>query len=256
MCFWEDDASQLRFALETGANSVSLLLAQRNYADFGASERRHLAHVDPPDGDARNPEWRPIEFTSDIETVPRVGSLVGPYPNDPSALYYWSATYWRRGAHDPSVLDEYDGGLGEVTPEFLCFDLEVTLQFYRDVLGFQLTYSRPEETFAHLSRGDVNLMFEEITGPGRRWITGDLEPPLGRGINFEIEVWDATSLFIRVTDLAPEAIVVPLEDRKYRVGVETVANRQFVVADPNGYLLRFAESCHPDPDLDNPSERL
>jgi len=36
-------------------------------------------------------------------------------------------------------------------------------------------------------------------------------------------------------------VVVPLEDRSYVAGDEVIRLRQFVVADPDGYLLRFCE---------------
>lgn len=34
-------------------------------------------------------------------------------------------------------------------------------------------------------------------------------------------------------------LFLPLEDRSYWVGTEENGNRQFVVADPDGHLLRF-----------------
>jgi hypothetical protein len=37
-------------------------------------------------------------------------------------------------------------------------------------------------------------------------------------------------------------LVVQLEDRWYRRGANEHGNRQFVVADPDGYLLRFFTS--------------
>jgi hypothetical protein len=33
-------------------------------------------------------------------------------------------------------------------------------------------------------------------------------------------------------------IIVPIEDKWYRKGNSEVGNRQFVVADPDGYILR------------------
>lgn len=53
---------------------------------------------------------------------------------------------------------------------------------------------------------------------------------------------------IRVPDVGPllrslaqheVKLFLPVEDRWYRVGAEESGNRQFVVADPDGYLLRF-----------------
>ena len=46
ICFWEDDIVMLRWPTSGGgANHASLVEAQRNYAEFGASERARIAHV-------------------------------------------------------------------------------------------------------------------------------------------------------------------------------------------------------------------
>ena len=99
ICFWEDDASQLRFPLMGGgANEVSLLEAQKNFAAFGASESRLASHVRSPRPDEqRDPSWRPFDPVSDdiAKEVPGV-EYGQTYPKDRTTLYYWRATYWRR----------------------------------------------------------------------------------------------------------------------------------------------------------------
>ena len=117
-----------------------------------------------------------------------------------------------------------------LVPELDVRDLEASLAFYVGVLGFAVRYQRPEERFAYLERGGAELMLQAAAGPGRRFRTAPLEPPFGRGVNFQI----------RVTDAAAE-VVVDLEERWYRRGDGEVGNRQFVVTDPDGYLLRFFE---------------
>jgi hypothetical protein len=69
ICFWEDDISQLRFVeMGGGANRASLVEAQRNYASFGCSERRLLAHVRPPSAsELRDPGWRAVDVASEVE---------------------------------------------------------------------------------------------------------------------------------------------------------------------------------------------
>lgn len=101
ICFWEDDVSQLRFAhIGGGANHVSLVEGQKNYADFGACEERVKPYVRPPEpGESRDPEWRPIDpATDNIEDPdPVPGADYGsPYPRDSRTLYYWRRDYWRR----------------------------------------------------------------------------------------------------------------------------------------------------------------
>ena len=49
ICFWEDDLSQLRFPKTTGANHVSLIEGQANYARAGVCELRFKDRVRAPD---------------------------------------------------------------------------------------------------------------------------------------------------------------------------------------------------------------
>jgi hypothetical protein len=67
VCFWEDDAAQLREPTTRGANAVTLADAQRNFAELGACEPRVAAFVRPPAADEpRDPLWRPVDPTCDI----------------------------------------------------------------------------------------------------------------------------------------------------------------------------------------------
>ena len=125
-----------------------------------------------------------------------------------------------------------------LAPELDVGDLARSLAFYVAVLGFEVLYERPEDRFAYLAREGAELMLEAADGPGRRFRTAPLEPPFGRGINLQIRTGDVTTLLDRVVaeGLAP---LIPLEERWYRAGQRERGNRQFVVADPDGYLLRF-----------------
>ena len=57
-------------------------------------------------------------------------------------------------------------------------------------------------------------------------------------MNLQIEVADVDALHRRVS-AASAHIVLALEERWYRRDREELGNRQFIVADPDGYLLRF-----------------
>lgn len=125
-----------------------------------------------------------------------------------------------------------------LVPELDVSDLDRSLSVYIDVLGFSCHVSRPEERFAYLVREGVHLMLEEAAGPGRRFHTAPLEYPFGRGMNLQIEAADVDTLYDSV-QRAGLSIVIPLKERWYRQDQTEVGNRQFVVADPDGYLLRF-----------------
>lgn len=125
-------------------------------------------------------------------------------------------------------------------PELDVSDLDLSLSTYVGVLGFECVYQRPEERFVYLEREGAHLMLEEAAGPGRRFHDGDLERPFGRGINLQIEVSDAQALYDKTVEASLD-VVVPLEERWYRQGHLETGNRQFVLADNDGYLLRFFE---------------
>lgn len=123
-----------------------------------------------------------------------------------------------------------------LVPELDVVDLAASIQFYA-LLGFEVRYERPDEGFAYLTFEDVHVMLQTATGPGRRFRTADLEQPHGRGINFQLEVGDAANILEAIV-ASGAPIVIDLEDRWYVVDDKEQGNRQFVVADPDGYLWR------------------
>ena len=124
-------------------------------------------------------------------------------------------------------------------PELAVSDLAASLDFYRDILGFAVVYAREPEGFAFLQLGSAQVMLDEI-GLGRTWRTAALVRPLGRGMNLQITVPDLEDLLERLTR-AGIALFLPPETRHYEVDGNTLAQRQFCVQDPDGYLLRFVQ---------------
>jgi len=91
ICEWRDDVSQLRFARTSGANHVSLIEAQANFARFGVSDlsRQHRARR-PNESEQRDPAWRPLDVAKDEIEEPIEGVEYGlTYPKDMTELYYW-----------------------------------------------------------------------------------------------------------------------------------------------------------------------
>ena len=136
-----------------------------------------------------------------------------------------------------------------LVPELDVSAIEVSLRFYAEVLEFRTLFERTAERFAYLERDGVELMIQEAAGPGRRFRTAPLELPCGRGVNFQLVVDDVDAVHARA--VAAEAdIIVPIEERWYRfdvaerggrwatTGPTETGNRQFVLADPDGYLWR------------------
>jgi len=79
-------------------------------------------------------------------------------------------------------------------------------------------------------------MLEQPTS--RMFLAAKLEYPYGRGVNLQIEVADVAALYAAV-QAAAWPVFLDLETRWYRRTDVLLGNRQFVVQDPDGYLLRF-----------------
>lgn len=128
----------------------------------------------------------------------------------------------------------------QLTPEFAVRDIAKSLAFYCELLDFRMEYQRPEEGFALVSLGAAQLMLDQI-GMGRT-LGGDLQnAQLGLGLNVQIYVEDDVFLHILSALKAAEyALCLEVEEKWYRKDSIEVGNKQFVVADPDGYLLRFA----------------
>jgi catechol 2,3-dioxygenase-like lactoylglutathione lyase family enzyme len=126
-----------------------------------------------------------------------------------------------------------------LVPELSVTDCAASLAFWCDLCGFSVLYDRPEDGFAKIGRDGAEVMLDQI-GIGRDWTTGPLERPLGRGLNLEIAVADLTPILGALSTAGWPLFMTP-EEKRYRVGSGGVTVRQFLVQDPDGYLLRFQQ---------------
>lgn len=136
-------------------------------------------------------------------------------------------------------------------PELQVLDYDKSLSFYTRLARFEVVYDRPEENFAMLETNGARLMIEGLTTKSRSWQVGEMERPLGRGINLQIEVQDVDHLYQNFKK-AEYQIFFDLEEKWYRAHDMELGHKQFLVQDPDGYLLRFFENigsrfCIPDP---------
>ena len=128
----------------------------------------------------------------------------------------------------------------KLVPELLVTDINASLRFWRDLCGFAVVYHRLEEGFAYLDREGVQVMLEE-RGRGRNWITAALEAPLGRGMNFQVSVKTLAPILEALGSVDWPLFLAP-EQKWYRTGELEAGVHQFLVQDPDGYLVRFSAS--------------
>lgn len=95
VCFWEDDAVQLRWPTYTGgANGPDLIESQRTFAELGAMEHRFTGLVREASADeAREHGWRPIDL--DRDSFEECAVQESAWPSDYTALYWWRPDFWR-----------------------------------------------------------------------------------------------------------------------------------------------------------------
>ena len=127
----------------------------------------------------------------------------------------------------------------QMIPEFDVINLKETLEFYVNLIGFKVVYERKEDKFAFIQLEQVQVMLQEIDGEDK-WKTGKLEYPFGRGINFQIDIKNIQPIYNRLKQNNYE-IFVDMEEHWYRKDDEMLGCKEFLIKDPNGYLLRFSE---------------
>ncbi|MDN3716982.1 bleomycin resistance protein [Vibrio breoganii] len=125
-----------------------------------------------------------------------------------------------------------------MVPELSVRNFEASLSFYVDVLGFSVRIKRENPDFVYLEQEQVQIMLEQITDSG--WITGELVTPLGRGVNFQIELSDLEPLVERLKK-ANVRFFRDLKETWYDIGEKLSGEREFLIQDLDGYLLRFTQ---------------
>jgi catechol 2,3-dioxygenase-like lactoylglutathione lyase family enzyme len=131
------------------------------------------------------------------------------------------------------------GGFNALVPELDVSDIEASLRFWCDLLGFEIAYDRPQAKFAYLQREGAQVMLCQING---NWEVGALERPFGRGINFQIAA-SALDPIVNALEAAGWPLYREPYEAWYRLGdnVES-GSREFLVQEPDGYLIRFAQN--------------
>lgn len=132
----------------------------------------------------------------------------------------------------------------KMVPELTVTDFSRSLDFYQRILGFRLRVRRENPDFAYLCLGEAQLMLEAYHPQG--WNVAALAPPLGRGINLQIEV-DSLTPLLESLSAHQVSLYREVKESRYLIGETEACQREFLVQDPDGYLLRFSEFIGEEP---------
>ncbi|EPJ43343.1 MAG: glyoxalase family protein [Osedax symbiont Rs2] len=125
-----------------------------------------------------------------------------------------------------------------MVPELTVTDFSNSLDFYTNTLGFKVRNLRENPNFAYLIKENVQLMLEQSHEDG--WNIAVTSYPMGNGINLQMQLIDIEPLYQR---LKADKIVFyrELKEVWYDIGDELSGRKEFLLQDPDGYLLRFSQ---------------
>ena len=136
------------------------------------------------------------------------------------------------------IRDSNDLVFSKNIPELSVSNLENSLNFYKNA-GFKIEYERPEDKFAFISLGEIQFMLQELSDDGK-WDLAPLTYPFGNGINFQLEVDNVGKIYNKLIS-HNYSIAFEIEENWYRQDDKLLGNKEFLVQDPDGYLIRFSE---------------
>ena len=126
----------------------------------------------------------------------------------------------------------------KLIPELTVSDINTTKKFYTEVLGFKIEYERINDKFAFLSLGEAQLMIEQIND---NWTVGELKYPFGNGINLQIEINNLDS-FVKKVKSKNIILFKDIFTSYYQCDNMCYIEKEVLIQDPDGYLLRFSET--------------
>lgn len=129
--------------------------------------------------------------------------------------------------------DTTETKVGAASPLLIVRDVPATLAYYRDKLGFEITFQGPDPDdifFGIVQRGNAMCMFKDVDI--------DPVPNCTRDIGHGIASWDAY-VFVPDPDALYEEFVARDVDFKMPLCDNSDNLRGFEVRDINGYIIYF-----------------
>jgi lactoylglutathione lyase len=124
--------------------------------------------------------------------------------------------------------------LNKITPNILVADVDKSVVFYRDVLGFVVEDTVPDKSplvFAIVKSGNVQI-YLNAPGPAMEEYPALKGRPLGGTLTLFIEVDDIRGSYEQLKDRVQ--VVMPIEKKWY-------GPTEFAFLDPDGYIITFAQ---------------
>ena len=124
--------------------------------------------------------------------------------------------------------------LTKLTPNLIVADVTRSIAFYRDVLGFSVQTTVPDEApyvFAIVHSGAVEI-FLNAPEPAVAEYPAFKDRPIGGTLTLFIHVDDVRREYEALKDKVP--VVMPLAKKWYGV-------TEFAFTDPDGYVITFAQ---------------
>ena len=122
----------------------------------------------------------------------------------------------------------------KLTPNLLVANVERSLAFYEDVLGFARGMTVPEQSpfvFASVTGGAVEIFLNDAATAIKEY-PGFAGKPIGNSGTMYIEVQGIDALHDRLKNRA--TVVIPIATQFYGM-------REFAIQDPDSYVITFAE---------------
>ena len=124
--------------------------------------------------------------------------------------------------------------LTRLTPNIIVSNVEQSLAFYRDVLGFQQTVTVPDAApyvFAIVESGPVEIFLNDLKTAVAEY-PAFADRPVGGTLTLFIHVTGIAEIYETLRQQV--TVVMPLEKKWYGV-------TEFAFTDPDGYIITFAE---------------
>jgi lactoylglutathione lyase len=125
--------------------------------------------------------------------------------------------------------------LKKLTPNVMVEDVNRTIQFYKEILGFELLTTVPGEgqfDWAMMKHGSVEIMFQS-----RASLAGEIpvfqQREIGGALTFYIDVEGVKELYIYLKEKV--TVVQDMHTTFY-------GSQEFAIQDCNGFILSFSEA--------------